>query len=158
MQCEAEAMFPSLPAPTVMVVWNIKVKLRPSIFHTSFCKQQMNKLYHESGHNLCISISPWPISLLFWMVRGADVWVCEPSMCGGWPYTCMWVYLCPACVRVCPFSLVSGCTHVCSVSAGLGVYSSRINESSAVPLLWKRATLIHLPARHLLCLWPLSLP
>lgn len=102
-ECMVEAMFPSLPAPTVVVIWNIKAKLRPSIFHTAFCKQQMNKLYHESGHNLYISISPWPISMLFWMVSGEDVW--EP---GGFShmYAHMWVYVCPACMCV---------SHLCPV-------------------------------------------
>lgn len=74
-ECAVRAIFPSLSALSFGVVWNIKAKLRPSIFYTAFCKQQMNELYRESGHNLCISVSPWPISLLFWMGSGVgDGW------------------------------------------------------------------------------------
>lgn len=105
-ESEAKAVFLCLFVPVLKLIWNIKAKLRPSIFHTSFCKQQMNKLYHERGHNLCISISPWPISQLFWMAsRGVcecafrvNIFVCFFSVC-----VCVFLSL-PLCLDV----------HMCS--------------------------------------------
>ena len=65
------------------------------------------------------------------MVSGVDVNV--NHACVGGNHICIHVSVSVACV--CGFPLLSSCMRVCSVSAGLGVYSLRINESSTVPPL-----------------------